>query len=74
MLGYSGVGQHFVRHDSISMADESVQVVNKPEVLEVSDYNFCSHLSFLNNIIDVDQHDILMDKIDTTHLVAHTSD
>lgn len=56
------------------MADESVQVVNKLEVLEVSDYNFCSHLSFLNNIIDVDQHDILMDKIDATHLEAHTSD
>lgn len=56
------------------MADESVQVVNKLEVLEVSDYNFCSHLSFLNNITDVDQHDILMDKIDATHLEAHTSD
>ena len=38
------------------MADERVQVINKPEFLEVSDSDFYSHLSFLNDIADVDKH------------------
>ena len=38
------------------MADERVPVINKPEFLEVSDCDFYSHLSFLNDIADVDKH------------------
>ena len=56
------------------MADERVQVINKPKFLEVSDCDFYSHLSFLNNIVDVDKLDILMDKYDVTHSEANTSD
>ena len=56
------------------MADERIQVINKPEFLEVSDCDFYSHLSFLNNIVDVDKLDILMDKNDVTHSEANTSD
>ena len=54
--------------------DERIQVINKPEFLEVSDCDFYSHLSFLNNIVDVDKLDILMDKNDVTHSEANTSD
>ena len=56
------------------MADERVQVINKPEFLEVSDCDFYRHLSFLNNIVDADKLDILMDKNDVTHSEANTSD
>ena len=56
------------------MADERVQVINKPELLEVSDCDFHSCLSFLNNIVDVDKLDILMDKNDVTHSEANISD
>ena len=53
---------------------ERVQVINKSEFLEVSDYDFYSRLSFLNNIVDVDKLDILMDKNEVTHSEANTSD
>ena len=56
------------------MADERIQVISKPEFLEVSDCDFYSHLSFLNDIVDVDKLDILMDKNDVTHSEANTSD
>ena len=56
------------------MADERIPVINKPEFLEVSNCDFYSHLSFLNNIVDVDKLDILMDKNDVTHSEANTSD
>ena len=57
------------------MADERVEVINKPEFLEASDsHRSYSHLSLLNNIVDVDKLDILMDKNDVTHSEANTSD
>ena len=56
------------------MADERVQVINKSEFLEVSDYDFYSRLSFLNNIVDVDKLEILMDKNEVTHSEGNTSD
>ena len=56
------------------MADERVEVINKPEFLEASDCDFYSHLSLLNNIVDVDKLDILMNKNDVTHSEANTSD
>ena len=56
------------------MADERVEVINKPEFLEASDCDFYSHLSLLNNIVDVDKLDILMNKNDVTHSEANSSD
>ena len=56
------------------MANKRVQVINKPEFLEISDSDFYSHLSFLNNIVDVDRLHILMDKNDVTHSEVNTSD
>ena len=56
------------------MADERVQVINKPESLEVSDCDFYNHLSYLDNIVDVDKLDILIDKNDVTHSEENTSD
>ena len=47
--------------------NENVKVINKAELLEVSDCDFYNHLSFLNNIVDVDKLDILMNKNDVTH-------
>ena len=37
------------------MVGERIQVINKPEILEVSDCDFYSHLSFLSNTVDVDK-------------------
>ena len=54
------------------MTGESVQIINKPEFLELSDCDFYSHFSFLNNIVDVDKFDILMDKNDVTHSESNT--
>ena len=56
------------------MADERIQVINKPEFLEVSYCDFYSHLSFLSNIVDVDKLYILMDENDVTHSETNTSD
>ena len=48
------------------MAGKRVEVINKLEFLEANDCDFYSHLSLLNNIVDVDKLDILMDKNDNT--------
>ena len=56
------------------MADERIQIINKPEFLEVNDCDFYNHLRFLNNIVDVDELDISMDENDVTHSEANTSD
>ena len=56
------------------MVDERVKVINKPEFLEVSDCDFYSPLTFLNNIVDVYKLDILMDKNNVTHSEPNTSD
>ena len=75
-MGCRSVVQHFVHHDFIIMADESVQVINKPESseVEIRHCNFYSHLSLLNNTVDVHKLDILMDKNDATHSEENTSD
>ena len=56
------------------MVDERVKVINKPEFLEVSDWDFYSPLTFLNNIVDVYKLDILMDKNNVIHSEPNTSD
>ena len=54
------------------MADKGAQVINKPEFLEGSDCDFYRHLSFLNNIVEVDKLEILMDENDATHWEGNT--
>ena len=56
------------------MTDESVQVINKLEFMEVSDCDLHSHFSFINNFVDVDELDIWKDKNDITRTEPNTTD
>ena len=43
------------------MADESADIINKPEFLEASDGGCSKHISLLNNIVDEDKLSIIME-------------
>ena len=41
------------------MVDRIVEVINKPEFLEVSHTDFYNHISLINNIISEDKFEII---------------
>ena len=54
--------------------DESIEIINKQELLEVNDAGSCKHVSLLNNIVDEDELSIIMGNSNGTHSEANYSE
>ena len=51
-----------------------VEVTSKPEFLEVSDTNFCSHISLINNVVSEDKLQILAEFDKSSSTKANASE
>ena len=54
--------------------DESIEIINKQELLEVNDAGSCKHISLLNNLVDEDELSIIMGNSNGTHSEANYSE
>ena len=54
--------------------DESAEIINKPELLEVINSGSYKHISLLNNVVDEEKISITMENSNETHSEANNSE
>ena len=51
----------------------SVEIINKPDFLEVTDTDSCKHISLLKNIVDEDKFSTIMENSNAKHSEANNT-